>query len=98
MRAGGFQLSQRADFIEERVGVDTMHHRPIVNSRDEPHAAKGRFRRLHLICGDSNMCEWQTAMKIGMTRLVLSAIINGGTQNMGALRSCRGNQAGFKKR
>jgi proteasome accessory factor A len=77
MRTGGFQLSQRADFMEERIGVDTMHRRPIVNSRDEPHAAKGLFRRLHLICGDANMCEWQTAMKIGMTRLVLASIVNG---------------------
>jgi proteasome accessory factor A len=77
LRTGGYQLSQRADFIEARVGVDTMHCRPIVNSRDEPHAAKGLFRRLHLICGDSNMCEWQTLMKIGMTRIVLSAIGSG---------------------
>jgi len=71
---GGYQLSQRADFIEERIGVDTMHHRPIVNSRDEPHADRTRYRRLHLICGDANMSEWQTSMKAGMTRLVLSAI------------------------
>ncbi len=70
----GYQLSQRADFIEERIGVNTMHHRPIVNSRDEPHADRTRYRRLHLICGDANMSEWQTAMKVGMTRLVLSAV------------------------
>lgn len=70
----GYQLSQRGDFIEERIGVDTMHHRPIVNSRDEPHADRTRYRRLHLICGDSNMSEWQTAMKGGMTRLVLAAV------------------------
>lgn len=73
----GFQLSQRADFMEERIGVDTMHRRPIVNSRDEPHADKSLFRRLHLICGDANMCEWQTAMKIGMTRLVLASVVDG---------------------
>lgn len=70
----GYQLSQRADFIEERIGVNTMHQRPIVNSRDEPHADRTLFRRLHLICGDANMSEWQTAMKVGMTRLVLSAV------------------------
>ncbi len=71
---GFFQISQRADFIEERIGVDTMHHRPVVNSRDEPHAEPTLYRRLHLICGDANMSEWQTAMKIGMSRLVLAGI------------------------
>ena len=48
---GGFQLSQRADFMETDLGVDTMHNRPILNTRDEPHADPKKYRRLHLICG-----------------------------------------------
>ncbi len=76
-RRGGiaFQLSQRADFMEALVGVDTMHRRPLVNSRDEPHADRTRFRRLHLILGDANMSEWQTAMKVGMTEMVLKLLV-----------------------
>jgi proteasome accessory factor A len=73
-RADGYQISQRADFMEVRTGVDTMQRRPLVNSRDEPHADKTRYRRLHLIVGDANMSEWQTAIKVGMTRLVLGAL------------------------
>ena len=70
-----YQASQRADFIETLVSVDTMHGRPLVNSRDEPHADRTRFRRLHLILGDANMSEWQTAMKLGMTKLVLRDLL-----------------------
>jgi proteasome accessory factor A len=70
----GYQISQRADFMEVRTGVDTMQRRPLVNSRDEPHADRNRYRRLHLIVGDANMSEWQTAMKVGMTRLVLGSL------------------------
>ena len=73
-----YQASQRADFIETLVSVDTMHGRPLVNSRDEPHADRTLFRRLHLILGDANMSEWQTAMKLGMTRLVLRDLLLGG--------------------
>ena len=60
--------------MEVRTGVDTMQRRPLVNSRDEPHADRNRYRRLHLIVGDANMSEWQTAMKVGMTRLVLGSL------------------------
>ena len=70
----GFQLSQRADFMETEVGVDTMHDRPILNTRDEPHADRAKYRRLHLIIGDANMCEYATALKIGTTRVVLDLI------------------------
>ncbi|MCL4461798.1 MAG: proteasome accessory factor PafA2 family protein [Nitrospirae bacterium] len=70
-----YQASQRADFIETLVSVDTMHCRPLVNSRDEPHADRNHFRRLHLILGDANMSEWQTAMKLGMTKLVLKGLL-----------------------
>jgi len=71
---GRFQLSQRADFMETELSVDTMHNRPILNTRDEPHADPKTFRRLHLIIGDANMCEYATALKIGTTRLVLELI------------------------
>ncbi|NKB82700.1 MAG: peptidase [Nitrospirales bacterium] len=74
---GPFQLSQRADFIETTLSVDTMHNRPIVNTRDEPHADRTRYRRLHLIVGDANMCEYATALKVGTTQLVLDMIKQG---------------------
>jgi proteasome accessory factor A len=73
-RPGPFQLSQRADFMECELSVDTMHNRPILNTRDEPHAERSRYRRLHLIVGDANMCEYATALKVGTTRLVLDLI------------------------
>ncbi len=74
---GGFQISQRADFMETDLSVDTMHNRPLLNTRDEPHANRDHFRRLHLILGDANMCEYATALKIGTTRIVLDMIAEG---------------------
>ncbi len=74
---GGFQISQRADFMETELSVDTMHNRPILNTRDEPHANRAQYRRLHLILGDANMCEYATALKIGTTRVVLDMIAEG---------------------
>jgi len=74
---GAFQLSQRADFMETELSVDTMHNRPIVNTRDEPHADRNKYRRLHLIIGDANMCEYATALKAGTTQLVLDLIERG---------------------
>lgn len=74
---GGYQLSQRADFVEAELSVDTMHNRPILNTRDEPHADRRKYRRLHLIVGDANMCEYATALKIGTTQLVLDLIDQG---------------------
>jgi proteasome accessory factor A len=71
---GHYQLSQRADFMETDLSVDTMHNRPIVNTRDEPHAVREKYRRLHLIIGDANMCEYATALKVGTTQLVLELI------------------------
>lgn len=71
---GAYQLSQRADFMETELSVDTMHNRPIVNTRDEPHADRNKYRRLHLIIGDANMCEYATALKVGTTTLVLQLI------------------------
>jgi proteasome accessory factor A len=71
---GLYQLSQRADFMETELSVDTMHNRPILNTRDEPHADGKKYRRLHLILGDANMCEYATALKVGTTQLVLDLI------------------------
>jgi proteasome accessory factor A len=69
-----FQLSQRADFFEEEVGLETTLKRPIVNTRDEPHADAQRYRRLHVIVGDANLSEVATFLKVGTTALVLSMI------------------------
>lgn len=74
---GGFQISQRADFMEQELGVDTMHNRSILNTRDEPHADPDRYRRLHLILGDANMSEYATALKVGTTQVVLDLIARG---------------------
>ncbi len=69
-----FQLTQRADFFEEEVGLETTLKRPIVNTRDEPHADAQKYRRLHVIVGDSNMSEVSTFLKVGTTLFVLSMI------------------------
>ena len=69
-----YQLSQRADFFTEVASVDTLARRPIFNTRDEAHADPRRYRRLHVICGDANMSEFATAMKVGTTCLVLQLI------------------------
>jgi proteasome accessory factor A len=73
-----YQLSQRAEFFTKEMSVDTMHQRPIINTRDEPHADPARYRRLHVIVGDSNMSEYATALKVGTTSLVLDMIEEGG--------------------
>lgn len=70
-RTPGFQLSQRADYMETEVGLETTLKRPIVNTRDEPHAAADRHRRLHVIVGDANVADVANLLKIGMTSLVL---------------------------
>lgn len=72
-----FQLSQRADFMAVEASVDTLHNRPIMNTRDEPHADPRKYRRLHVICGDANMSQWATAMKVGTTALVLRLLESG---------------------
>jgi proteasome accessory factor A len=70
----GFQLAQRADFFEVEVGLETTLKRPIVNTRDEPHADADRYRRLHVIIGDANLAEISTYLKVGTTALVLAMI------------------------
>jgi len=70
----GFQLTSRADFFEEEVGLETTLKRPIVNTRDEPHADAQKYRRLHVIVGDANLSEVSTLLKVGTTALVLAMI------------------------
>jgi proteasome accessory factor A len=70
----GFQLSQRADYIEAEVGLETTLNRPIVNTRDEPHADPARWRRLHVIVGDATMMDVATYLRLGATALVLRAL------------------------
>jgi proteasome accessory factor A len=69
-----YQLTQRADFFETEVGLETTLKRPIINTRDEPHADPEKYRRLHVIIGDANMCEVAIYLKIGTTALVLKMI------------------------
>ena len=69
-----YQLSQRSEFFETIASVDTMHKRPLINTRDEPHADSKHYRRLHVIVGDSNMSEYITALKVGTTALVVDLI------------------------
>nr|WP_067472981.1 depupylase/deamidase Dop [Actinomadura hibisca] len=73
-RGDGFQISQRADFFEVEVGLETTLKRPIINTRDEPHADPEKYRRLHVIIGDANMSEVSTYLKLGTTALVLAMI------------------------
>src|SRR6266576_3422132 len=73
-RGEGFQVSQRADFFEVEVGLETTLKRPIINTRDEPHADPEKYRRLHVIIGDANMSEVSTYLKLGTTSLVLAMI------------------------
>src|SRR6058998_2911198 len=73
-RGAVFCLSQRADHIWEGVSSATTRSRPIINTRDEPHADAERYRRLHVIVGDSNMSETTMLLKVGATDLVLRMI------------------------
>jgi proteasome accessory factor A len=68
--------------METDLSVDTMHNRPILNTRDEPHADRRKYRRLHLIVGDANMCEYATALKVGTTALVLELIEKGAAPDL----------------
>ncbi|MDH4309227.1 MAG: depupylase/deamidase Dop [Acidimicrobiia bacterium] len=72
-----YQITQRADFFEEEVGLETTLKRPIINTRDEPHGDPGRYRRLHVIIGDANLSEYQLFLKLGVTALFLAALEDG---------------------
>src|SRR5689334_19795905 len=75
-RQDGFQIAQRSDFFEVEVGLETTLKRPIINTRDEPHADPEKYRRLHVIIGDANLSEISTYLKMGTTALVLDMIEN----------------------
>ncbi|PKH40505.1 proteasome accessory factor A [Nocardioides alpinus] len=76
-RDHGFQISQRADYFEVEVGLETTLKRPIINTRDEPHADPAVYRRLHVILGDANLAEISIYLKVGTTSLVLAMIEDG---------------------
>ncbi|PRY54859.1 proteasome accessory factor A [Knoellia remsis] len=73
-RTIGYQLAQRSDFFETEVGLETTLKRPIINTRDEPHAVADLYRRLHVILGDANHCDVANLLKLGATSLVLGMI------------------------
>jgi proteasome accessory factor A len=73
-RGAQYCLSQRAEHIWEGVSSATTRSRPIINTRDEPHADAERYRRLHVIVGDSNMSEFTSFLKVGVTDLVLRMV------------------------
>ena len=73
----GFQLSQRADYIETTISLETTLNRGIINTRDEPHSTADQWRRLHVIIGDANMSETANYLKFGTTALVLKAVEHG---------------------
>jgi proteasome accessory factor A len=89
-REHGFQISQRADFFEVEVGLETTLKRPIINTRDEPHADPEKYRRLHVIIGDANLSENSTYLKVGTTNLVLSMIEDGWLKQNGLDLSLEG--------
>lgn len=70
----GFQISPRADYIERILGLETTARRPIMNTRDEPHADPGRWRRLHVITSDANNADTPILLKLGMLSLVLAVV------------------------
>lgn len=69
-----YQISQRSDFVECLVDLNTMVKRPIINTRDEPHADPAKYRRLHVIVGEANMAELSTYLKVGTTSIVLEML------------------------
>ncbi|WP_022872446.1 depupylase/deamidase Dop [Nesterenkonia alba] len=81
-QTAGYQISQRADFFEEQVGLETTVRRPIINTRDEPHAHHDSWRRLHVIIGDANMSEYSAWMRVATTALVLDLIESGQAPNL----------------
>ena len=86
-RVPGFQLAQRSDFFEVEVGLETTLKRPIINTRDEPHATADKYRRLHVILGDANHCDVAGLLKLGTTSLVLELIEAGAIRERLAVRN-----------
>ncbi|MBW3087142.1 Pup--protein ligase [Bifidobacterium sp. 82T24] len=93
----GFEISQRAEFLDDAVSSSTTRSRPMVNTRDEPHADSDLFRRLHVIVGDSNRSQTATWMKMATTHLVLCVIeeawLNGGVSDFAAMTLADPGQA-----
>ena len=81
-----FQITQRADYLEKIVGLGTTVDRPLVNTRDEPHADPERWRRLHLVAGDANCFDTMNWLKLGMTSLVLQVLADGVPDSWRSLR------------
>ena len=81
-----YQVTQRADFFETEVALDTMVKRPIINTRDEPHADREKYRRLHVIVGDANLSEYTIYLRTGITALVLAMIEDGAIKKNLSLR------------
>src|SRR5688500_2761446 len=73
----GFQIAQRSDFFCALQGVETMRDRPLINTRDEPHADPAKYRRFHVIIGDANLSPYATYLKVGTTALVLQTLTLG---------------------
>lgn len=86
-RGAVYVLSQRAEHIWEGVSSATTRSRPVINSRDEPHADAERYRRLHVIVGDSNMSDFVTWLRVATCDLVIRLIEEGGTLTVPALDS-----------
>ena len=82
-----YQLTQRADFFEAEVGLETTLKRPIINTRDEPHADAQKYRRLHVITGDANCSEMATFLKVGTTAILLAMVEDDAAGPVFALRS-----------
>lgn len=82
----GFQISQRADFFSVLESVDTMQQRPIINTRDEPHAAPDAWRRFHVIVGDANLSPYSTYLKVGATAAILAALAHVDPQRLPQLK------------
>jgi proteasome accessory factor A len=77
-----FQISQRSDFFSELQSVDTMQRRPIINTRDEPHANPALYRRFHVIIGDANMSPFATRLKVGATALALEVLCRDASRHL----------------
>lgn len=84
----GFQISQRADYIENTIGLETTFNRPLINTRDEPHAEASAHRRLHIICGDANQFDVSTYLRIGTLSALLWAIETGHGHAFDDLTAC----------
>ena len=84
---GYYAISQRAEHIREEISIGTTTARGIINTRDEPHADREKYRRLHVIVGDSNMSEFSTFLKVGTTGIILRMIEDNFIEQRFALRN-----------